>query len=90
MRYEAVRAVFTDLDGTLTTGGRLAATTYETVAALDAAGVEVVVVTGRPAGWGHAMFRLWPVRAVVTENGGVTYLRAGGRERKKYGVPLPA
>ncbi len=86
-----MRAVFTDLDGTLTTGGRLAATTYEAVAALVAAGIEVVIVTGRPAGWGHAMFRLWPVRAVVTENGGVTFLRAaaarGARDVKRYAVP---
>jgi HAD superfamily hydrolase (TIGR01484 family) len=93
MRYDAVRAVFTDLDGTLTTGGRLRATTYETVSALDAAGVEVVIVTGRPAGWGQAMFRLWPVRAVVTENGGVTFIRTPRGEIKRYGVrraTLPA
>jgi HAD superfamily hydrolase (TIGR01484 family) len=93
MRYDAVRAVFTDLDGTLTTGGRLATSTFDAVAALAEAGIEVVIVTGRPAGWGHAMFRLWPVRAVVTENGGVTFLRTASargavREVKRYGVPV--
>jgi hypothetical protein len=82
-----VDAVFTDVDGTLTTGGRLAGQTYAALCELDAAGFAVVLVTGRPAGWGDAMFRQWPVRAVVTENGGVTFLRRrGGDAAKRYGV----
>ncbi|HKA90106.1 MAG TPA: HAD hydrolase family protein, partial [Haliangiales bacterium] len=67
--YADVRAVFTDLDGTLTTGGRILPSTYQALAALAVANVSVVVVTGRPAGWGDALLRLWPVAAVVAENG---------------------
>lgn len=92
--WSGVRAVFTDMDGTLTTGGKLLPSTYDALAALDGAGIPVVVVTGRPAGWGEAIARLWPVASVVTENGGVTFRRgAGGRLRRRYGVPeagLPA
>jgi HAD superfamily hydrolase (TIGR01484 family) len=84
--YANVRAVFTDMDGTLTTGGRVLASTYSALAALDDARIPVVVVTGRPAGWTEALVRLWPVRAAVAENGGVLFLPDGPRMRKVYSV----
>ena len=92
--FAGIRAVFTDMDGTLTSAGRVTASTYRALEVLERAGVPVVVVTGRPAGWSEAIARLWPVRAVVAENGGVLFLprRAGGW-RKVYAVPtatLPA
>jgi hypothetical protein len=87
-----VRALFSDIDGTLTTRGRIEPETYAALAALEAAGVAVVLVTGRPAGWGQALLSLAPVTAVVTENGGVTFLRPHGRGHhgaaKVYGVPI--
>ncbi len=87
--FSNVDAVFTDMDGTLTTSGRVTAATYKAIAALDEAGVPVVVVTGRPAGWGEAIARLWPVRARGAENGGVVFLPVrGGGFRKQYAVPV--
>lgn len=83
--FSKVDALFTDMDGTLTTAGRLAASTYQAMADLEAAGIPVIVVTGRPAGWAEAIHRLWPVKAVVAENGGVLFLPGG---RKRYGVPV--
>lgn len=88
-----VRALFSDVDGTLTTHGRIEPETYAALAALEAAGVAVVLVTGRPAGWGQALLSLMPITAVVTENGGVTFVRASaraGHERvsKRYGLPV--
>src|SRR6185436_10816186 len=47
----------------------------------------VIMVTGRPAGWGQAFMKMLPVLAVVTENGGVTFVREGRRLHKLYGVP---
>jgi hydroxymethylpyrimidine pyrophosphatase-like HAD family hydrolase len=47
----------------------------------------VVLVTGRPAGWGQAFMTVAPVAAVVSENGGVTFIREGRRLTKLYGVP---
>jgi len=86
--FSDVRAVFTDLDGTLTTKGKILPTTYQALATLAAAGVEVVVVTGRPAGWGDCLLRLWPVRAVIAENGGVVLLP--GRKILPVGRSLAA
>jgi HAD superfamily hydrolase (TIGR01484 family) len=82
-----VRALFSDIDGTVTTGGRVEASTYAALERLGEAGVPVVLVTGRPAGWGQAFMSVAPVAAVVTENGGVTFVREGGRLAKLYGVP---
>ena len=94
MHFDDVRAVFTDLDGTMTTGGQLRPSTYAAMASLHDAGVPVVIVTGRPAGWGEAIARLWPVKAVVTENGCVSITRdRHGHWKRRYVVPakkLPA
>jgi hypothetical protein len=64
-----VRCVFTDIDDTLTTEGILTAEAYTAIAALDDAGIPVVPITGRPAGWCDLIARIWPVRGVVGENG---------------------
>ncbi|MFT5114485.1 MAG: HAD superfamily hydrolase (TIGR01484 family) [Parasphingorhabdus sp.] len=64
-----VRAVFTDIDDTLTTEGRLTADAYSAMANLYAAGIDVVPITGRPAGWCDLIARIWPVTGVVGENG---------------------
>ncbi|MEQ9497728.1 MAG: HAD-IIB family hydrolase [Deltaproteobacteria bacterium] len=64
-----IRAVFCDIDDTLTTDGRLPAVAYEAVEKLAGAGIPVVPVTGRPAGWCDMIARFWPVAGVVGENG---------------------
>jgi len=61
--------VLTDIDDTLTTGGRLGSAAYSALDRLHAAGLLVVPVTGRPAGWCDHIARTWPVAAVVGENG---------------------
>ncbi len=64
-----IRGVFCDIDDTLTTGGRLTAPAYAALEALQRAGLLVVPITGRPAGWCDHIARMWPVDAVVGENG---------------------
>ncbi len=65
----AIRGVLTDIDDTLTSDGRLPAEAYAALARLSAAGKLVIPVTGRPAGWCDHIARMWPVDAVVGENG---------------------
>ncbi|MCH8834519.1 MAG: HAD-IIB family hydrolase [Proteobacteria bacterium] len=76
-----VKGVLTDIDDTLTTGGRLTAEAYAAMERLHGAGLVVVPVTGRPAGWCDHIARMWPVDAVVGENGAF-YFRYD-RDRRK-------
>ena len=85
-----VQALFTDLDGTLVTDARLSAQTQSALDALFSANLPVVLVTGRPAGWGHALASLLPFAAVITENGGVTFIPEDGGLRKVLARPEPA
>jgi HAD superfamily hydrolase (TIGR01484 family) len=65
----AVRGVLCDIDDTLTTDGRLTAAAYAAMERLQHAGLPVIPITGRPAGWCDHIARMWPVAAVVGENG---------------------
>ena len=60
-----------DVDETFTTHGLMHAETYATLFALRDVGITAVPVTGRPSGWGNVMLSTWPIKACVTENGGV-------------------
>jgi HAD superfamily hydrolase (TIGR01484 family) len=66
---DAVDTVFTDIDDTLTTEGKLTAQAYAALEDLQAAGLRVIPVTGRPAGWCDHIARMWPVDGVIGENG---------------------
>jgi HAD superfamily hydrolase (TIGR01484 family) len=61
--------VFTDIDDTLTTEGRLPSAAYAALEELSELGLAVVPITGRPAGWCDMVARFWPVAGVVGENG---------------------
>jgi HAD superfamily hydrolase (TIGR01484 family) len=64
-----MEGLFLDIDDTLTTDGRLPAHAYAALEALHDTGLRVVPITGRPAGWCDHFARMWPVDAVVGENG---------------------
>ncbi len=73
--------VFTDIDDTITTDGRLPAAAYGALERLHDAGLAVVPITGRPAGWCDMVARFWPVSGVVGENGAF-YFRYDHKARK--------
>jgi HAD superfamily hydrolase (TIGR01484 family) len=64
-----ITAVLTDIDDTLTLHGRLPAEAYDALWKLRHAGLKVIPITGRPAGWCDMIARQWPVDGVVGENG---------------------
>lgn len=82
----AIRAVLTDIDDTITTDGQLPAIAYASLERLRDAGLLVIPVTGRPAGWCDHIARMWPVDAVVGENGAFwfRYDRHARRLVKRY------
>ncbi len=74
-----LRGVAFDLDDTLLDHGRLAESTYGALFRLVEAGFALYGVTGRPAGWAEVLARLFPVSAVIAENGAVLCARRGER-----------
>lgn len=74
-----LRGVAFDLDDTLLDHGRLREETYSALFRLSEAGLLLYGVTGRPAGWAEVLARLFPVQAVVAENGAVFCARRGER-----------
>jgi hypothetical protein len=79
--FAHVRAVLADIDDTLTLNGRLPAVAYRALEDLRAAGFIVVPVTGRPAGWCDHIARMWPVDAIVGENGAFSFRYDAGAQR---------
>lgn len=77
----AIRGVLCDIDNTLSSEGRITAEAYGAMQRLQQAGLLVIPVTGRPAGWCDHIARMWPVDGVVGENGAF-YFRYDTTARK--------
>ncbi len=80
-RRARVKGVFTDIDDTLTDRGHMEAPVLDALFRLRRAGLLVIPITGRPAGWCDLIARMWPVDAVVGENGAF-YFRYDQSERR--------
>lgn len=68
-----IRLIATDMDGTLTQGGKFSAALLQALEDLTAAGIKVLIVTGRSAGWVNGLSSLMPVAGAIAENGGIFY-----------------
>jgi len=64
-----IRFVLTDIDDTLTNNGRLPAAVFTAMESLQEKGIRIIPITGRPAGWCDHIARMWPIDAIVGENG---------------------
>jgi HAD superfamily hydrolase (TIGR01484 family) len=67
------RLVATDMDGTLTKGGKFTTALLQALEDLTAAGIKVLIITGRSAGWVSGLSSLMPVAGAIAENGGLFY-----------------
>ena len=76
-----IRYVLADIDDTLTLNGRLPAVVFAAMERLKTAGIRIVPITGRPAGWCDHIARMWPVDGLVGENGAF-YFRYDDGQRK--------
>ncbi len=66
-----VQLVATDMDGTLTTEGILTAELLQAFGRLQTNGIQVLIVTGRSAGWVSSLVNYLPVVGAIAENGGL-------------------
>ncbi|MEQ8653306.1 MAG: HAD-IIB family hydrolase [Kiloniellales bacterium] len=80
-----LRFLLTDIDDTVTEEGRLPSASLAAMEALAETGLKIIPVTGRPAGWCDHIARMWPVDAVVGENGALWFAYDRGRRRMLSG-----
>jgi len=78
---KAINCLFADIDDTITTEGKLTAEAYTAMARWQAAGNKMIPITGRPAGWCDHIARMWPVDAVVGENGAFYFIYDASKGR---------
>ncbi len=90
MPIEQLEGLLTDIDDTLTTDGRLAASAYLALERLHDSGLKIVPVTGRSAGWAHMILKTWPIDAVVAESGGLYLAREPHSGRLRQVLHAPA
>jgi len=78
--------LFTDIDDTITTNGLIDSNAFNAVWKMFKEGINVVPVTGRPAGWCDHIARMWPVAGVIGENGSFyfSYNRTEKKMKRRY------
>jgi HAD superfamily hydrolase (TIGR01484 family) len=84
VQWATVVGVMSDIDDTLTREGAIEPAALAALSDLQAAGVPVIAITGRPLGWSRPFARDWPLAAIVAENGAVALIRESGCVRLEY------
>lgn len=85
-----IKYLFCDIDDTITTHSKLPHQTLLALEQLNHTGIQVIPVTGRPAGWADHIARMWPVKAVIGENGAFYFYKNEQQKLiKVYGTLTP-
>lgn len=80
--FTDIRLVATDMDGTLTVDGNFTPALLQSFESLRAKGTEVLIVTGRSAGWVSGLVNYLPIVGAIAENGGL-YIPKGTTPKDK-------
>ena len=86
--WKHIEWVLTDVDDTLTWQGSLPPNTLIALQKLRDNGIKVVAVTGACAGWCDHIAQLWPVDAVLGENGAFLLEKQDGALQLSPEIPL--
>ena len=81
-----IRLIASDVDGTLTQNGKFSSNFISTLLDLQSAGIKVLLVTGRSAGWVSALVNYLPVAGAIAENGGL-FLQPNGQQDLLSSIP---
>jgi len=81
-----IRLITSDVDGTLTQNGEFSSDFISTLLDLQSAGIKVLLVTGRSAGWVSALVNYLPVVGAIAENGGL-FLQPNGKQHLLSSIP---
>ena len=71
--FHNIQLVATDMDGTLTKNGKFTSDLISALEALQAKNIDVLIVTGRSAGWVQTIANYLPIVGAIAENGGLFY-----------------
>ncbi|MGD1920153.1 MAG: HAD-IIB family hydrolase [Pleurocapsa sp.] len=71
--WQNIKLIASDMDGTLTKAEQFDSTLLETLVKLSNAKIDVLITTGRSAGWVQAIATYLPVVGAMAENGGLLY-----------------
>ncbi len=71
--WKNIRLIASDMDGTLTQSEKFNYELLQTLERLKKAKIDVLIVTGRSAGWVQAIATYLPVVGAISENGGLFY-----------------
>lgn len=82
-----LRGILFDIDDTVTHHGRIVPAAFAAMAEAREAGLRMVPVTGRPAGWVDHIARMWPVDGCVGENGGLWFFMGQTRLERRFLQP---
>lgn len=70
---DSIRLIATDMDGTLTIDQKFTPQLLQAFERLNQAGIAVLIVTGRSAGWVSVLVNYLPIVGAIAENGGLFY-----------------
>ena len=68
-----VRLVATDMDGTLTKESKFTSDLLLALESLLDTGIDLIIITGRSAGWVNGINNYLPIQGAIAENGGIFY-----------------
>ena len=71
--WQKINLIATDMDGTLTKEGKFTSDLLEILEEIAKTKIDIIIVTGRSAGWVDAVANYLPIQGAIAENGGLFY-----------------
>ncbi len=85
--WSQIRLIATDVDGTLTQAEKFTPKLIQAINQLTEVGIDVILITGRSAGWVQALNTYLPVQGAIAENGGIFYCK--NQSQPQFITPIP-
>lgn len=85
--FKNIRLIATDMDGTLTQNGKFTPELLQAFDDLFHANIQVIIVTGRSAGWVSGLANYLPIVGAIAENGGLFYPSTGEAQILLTAIP---
>lgn len=82
-----IRLVATDMDGTITKKGKFTADLLLALESLIDTNIDLIIITGRSAGWVNSINNYLPIQGAIAENGGIFYSK--NNQDWRFITPIP-